>query len=76
MRLLFDPCQHIVEFGAFGNVLGGGGVSQDKLRLSPTAVQGRDSKPRGIGGDGGAVVPGNHVQAQVQAADAPADVST
>ena len=28
MRLLLDPSQHIVEFGAFRNVLGRGRVSQ------------------------------------------------
>ena len=52
MRLLLDPCEHIVEFGAFGDVLGGSGISQDELRLSPAAVQRCDGKPCGIGGDG------------------------
>ena len=67
IHLLLDPSQHIVEFGAFRNVLGRGRVSQNELRLSPAAVQGCDGKPCGIGGDGGAVVPDNHVQAEIQA---------
>jgi hypothetical protein len=65
--LLLDPRQHIVEFGAFGNVLGGSCVSQNELRLSPASVQRCHGEPCGIGGDGSTVVQRNHVQAQIQA---------
>ncbi len=48
VRLAFDPGQHAVQFGAGGNPLGGGSISQNELRLTSAAVQRRHRQHLGV----------------------------